>query len=317
MTRAAIALIVNPSAGAGRGGQLVEPVARALRERGATVDVLRTRAPGEGTPLAREALSRGSEGVVVVGGDGTLSEVTNGFFEGREPIRPGAWLAPISAGTGGDFRRSLGALDVGARGVSIDEIVSRLWLAPIRTIDVGHLEYVGNDGGKRARVFLNIASFGVGGLVDRIVNDAPKWMGGGVAFFVGTLRALARYRPAEVRVSVDDAAPFEARITNVAVANGRYFGGGMHVAPTASLDDGLFEIVTMRAQGTLRALRLAPHLYRGTHLGREGVEHHRGRVVVASPVDPGADVLLDVDGEAPGKLPARFENLERALPLRG
>ncbi|MFN9808115.1 MAG: diacylglycerol/lipid kinase family protein [Deltaproteobacteria bacterium] len=309
-------LVVNPRAGAGRGGSVLPRVERTLRALGAELCVERTEGPGDATRLVRRALRAGARGVAVLGGDGTLSEATNGFFEAGEPVRPDAFLAPLSAGTGGDFRRSLGAANVGSGALGVEDIVRRVWDAAPRPIDVGHLRYVGNDGSERERTFLNIASFGIGGLVDRLVNDAPKWMGGGPAFFVGAARALARYEPQRVRLSVDDAAPCEARITNVAVCNGRFFGGGMHVAPGARLDDGLFDVVTLHALGMRAALGLAPHLYRGTHLGRRGVELARGRVVVAEPIDPSEQVLLDVDGEAPGRLPARFEIKRGALLLR-
>lgn len=312
-----LTLLVNPRAGAGRAETILPRVERTLRELGASFEVVRTEAPQDATRLAREALVRGREGVAVIGGDGTLSEATNGFFEDGRPIRADAWLAPISAGTGGDFRKSFGASNVGSGGASVEEVVARVWRATPRPIDVGHLRYVSNAGAQAERMFLNIASFGIGGLVDRLVNDAPKWMGGGPAFFVGILRALGRYRPQRVRVRVDGREPREALITNLAVANGQFFGGGLHVAPEARLDDGLFDVVTLHALGTRAALGLTPYIYRGKHVGRRGVDVERGGVVEAEPVDPSEHVLLDVDGEAPGRLPARFEIRPRALLLRG
>lgn len=317
MSGPSITLVVNPRAGAGRGAEVSPAVERALRDLGASVTVARTSAPEDATRLVRDALRAGTEGIAVIGGDGTLSEATNGFFVKGEPIPTKAWLGPVSVGTGGDFRKSLGAGNVGSGGARVEDVVGRMWRASVRPIDVGHLRYVGNDGSDRERTFLNITSFGIGGLVDRLVNDAPKWMGGGPAFFLGTVRGLARYRPQRVRTTVDDQAPTEALITNVAVCNGRFFGGGMHIAPDARLDDGLFDVITMHAVNLRRAARLTPRLYRGTHLGEEGVSDTRGRVVVAEPVDANEHVLLDVDGEAPGRLPARFENKAGALLLRG
>jgi diacylglycerol kinase family enzyme len=278
---------------------------------------VQTEAPEDATRLARRALRAGTSGIAVIGGDGTLSEVTNGFFEDGVAIRPDAWLGPISAGTGGDFRKSIGAANVGTAGATVEEVVTRMWHATPRPIDVGHLRYVANDGRDAERMFLNIASFGMGGLVDRLVNESPKWMGGGPAFFVGMVRALGRYVPQRVRVRVDGGTAREATITNHAVANGRFFGGGLHVAPGAQLDDGRFDVVTLHALGVCAALGLAPYLYRGTHVGRRGVDVERGAIVEAEPVDPAEHVLLDVDGEAPGRLPARFEVRPRALLLRG
>ena len=251
----ALTLVVNPRAGAGRGAKVLPAVERALRELGAQLTVVQTDGPEDATRRVREALRAGARGIAVIGGDGTLSEATNGFFEAGSAIREDAYLAPISAGTGGDFRKSLGAGNVGSGQESVEEIVRRMWAAKVRPIDVGHLRYVGNDGVTRERTFLNITSFGIGGLVDRLVNDAPKWMGGAPAFFVGTVRALARYEPQRVRVTVDETAPREAVITNIAVCNGQFFGGGMHVAPEARLDDGLFDVVTMHALGLRAAAR--------------------------------------------------------------
>jgi YegS/Rv2252/BmrU family lipid kinase len=312
-----LTLLVNPRAGAGRAETILPRVEKTLRELGATFEVVRTEARDDATRLARKALAEGREGVAVIGGDGTLSEATNGFFDEGKPVRADAWLAPISSGTGGDFRKSIGASNVGTSGATVEEVVARVWRSRPRPIDVGHLRYVSNDGTPAQRMFLNIASFGIGGLVDQLVNDAPKWMGGGPAFFVGILRALARYRPQRVRVRVDGREAREPLITNLAVANGQFFGGGLHVAPAARLDDGLFDVVTLHALGTRSALGLTPYIYRGKHVGRRGVDVERGAVVEAEPVDPSEHVLLDVDGEAPGRLPARFEIRERALLLRG
>ena len=317
MSGPSITLVVNPHAGAGRGAAVLPAVERALRDLGARVTVARTAASEDATRLVREAIAAGTEGIAVIGGDGTLSEATNGFFVKGEAIPTNVWLGPVSVGTGGDFRKSLGAGNVGTGRARVDEVVGRMWRAAVRPIDVGHLAYVGNDGSQRERTFLNITSFGIGGLVDRLVNDSPKWMGGGPAFFIGSARALVRYRPQRVRMTVDDRAPREATITNVAVCNGRFFGGGMHIAPDARLDDGRFDVVTMHAVSLGRAARLTPRLYRGTHIGEDGVGFERGRVVSAEPIDPNEHVLLDVDGEAPGRLPARFEVRSGALRLRG
>lgn len=273
---------------------------------------------GDATTIVREALAKGAEGIAVVGGDGTLNEATNGFFHPDGTlVDTKAWLGPISCGTGGDFRKTLSATNAGSSDAAMEALVDRLITSEVRPIDVGWLEYVANDGSKGGRAFINIASFGLGGLVDRLVNDTPKWMGGTGAFFVGTLRAAARYRNQRVRITVDAEIPRETTIANLAVANGRFFGGGMQIAPRAKIDDGFFDIVGLENVDLTTQLRLARHLYGGTLLGKRGVTYTRGRVVLAEPVDPGDAVLLDVDGEAPGRLPARFEIRPGALRLRG
>jgi diacylglycerol kinase (ATP) len=309
-------LVVNPRAGAGRAEKRLPSLMAALTDAGARFEVARTAGPRHATTIVRDALSRGVRGFAVVGGDGTLSEAVNGFFDERgEVIDPSAWLGPLSCGTGGDFRKTIGSVNVGSGGGGMDELVRRMLDAVPRPIDVGWLEHESDDGAPARRAFLNIASFGVGGLVDRLVNDTPKWMGGTPAFFLGTMRGLARYRPQRVRVTLDDGAPRETEIVNLAVANGRFFGGGMQIAPEARIDDGRFDVVGLE-MGVRGSMRLTARIYQGRHLGQPGVTFERARVVRAEPVTPGDHVLLDVDGEAPGRLPATFTVRPGAIHLK-
>lgn len=304
-------LVVNPRAGAGAAAARLPALRAALEEAGARFDVALTERPRDATRLVREGLQRGMAGVAVVGGDGTLNEAVNGFFHpDGTAVAPDAWLGPLPCGTGGDFRRTLG---VSRR---IEPMVTRMMWARPRRIDVGWLRFVDHDGRPAERAFLNIASFGISGLIVRIVNESPKWLGGTPSFLLGTLRAMTRYRNQRVRLRIDDGEPTEGEILSVAVANGRFFGGGMQIAPRAELDDGAFDVVTLALSST-ESLRRTAHVYRGTHLGLPGVSCVRARKVVAEPAEPGEVVRVDLDGEQPGTLPATFELRPRALLLRG
>jgi diacylglycerol kinase family enzyme len=151
--------------------------------------------------------------------------------------------------------------------------------------------------------------------VTQLVNDAPKQLGGRVSFFLGTLRAIARWRPVPARIRVDGALVHEGLLHLAAVANGRYFGGGMHVAPNARFDDGLFDLLVIRGEGGKgRLLRNFPRLYGGSHLALDEVSQHRGVVIEA---DSDAAVPIEIDGEPLGRLAARFECRPGALRLRG
>jgi diacylglycerol kinase (ATP) len=268
-----------------------------------------TDAPGSATQLTREALVKGADLVVAMGGDGTINEVVNGFFDGTRPVAPNAAFGVLPAGTGGDFIKTLGTSK------EIRAAAEQLKNATPRAIDVGRLTFVGNDGSQQVRHFINIASFGIGGLVDRYVNESSKSMGGTVSFAMATLKAGWKYKNASVRVVLDGAPPREGKIYNVAVANGRYFGGGMKVAPEASLDDGLFDVITMGDFGFGDLLLRGLDIYSGKHVTNPKVTVHRARRVEATPTD-GAEVLLDVDGEAPGRLPATFELIPGGLKVR-
>ena len=181
-----------------------------------------------------------------------------------------------------------------------------------RRIDVGRLELTTPSGGKRTCMFANIASFGVSGVVDRLVNESGKKLGR-LSFMLATARATWAYKNQRVQLVFDGGERVEATINTVAVANGKFFGGAMMVAPQAELDDGLFDVICMGDLTFGDLLKSGRRLYSGTHLGMAKVTSRRARVVEAEPIEPGAIVELDVDGEAPGVLPARFEIVPRAL----
>ncbi len=307
-------VVVNPKSQNGTLGRRWPDLARVLHREMGGFEAVMTQSPGDATRLARSALAGGADMVVAVGGDGTIHEVVNGFFDAHQrPVRPGAALGLLPFGTGGDFRKTV---KVPKELEDAGRILAR---GRRQTIDVGSLRY--RDGGARGeekqRVFVNIASFGIGGLVDQIVNNSSKLLGGRVSFLMGTARAALRYKNQRVRMIFDgDEDQFvESTINNVAVANGQYFGGGMHIAPEAVLDDGQFDVVTIGDLSPLDFLRDGHRVYRGAHLGMNKVSFRRAHRVDARPVDPDEDVLLDVDGEAPGALPASFSVLPRAIDL--
>lgn len=313
MQSEATAVIVNPNARGGWVGRkwpVLEPVLR--EELGALTAHFTTRR-GEGTDLCRAALSGGARLVLAMGGDGTASEVAAGFLLEQgvgAAARGPAAFGYLPCGSGGDLRKTPGTpldLRLAARAIAA---------AQPRPIDVGQLDYTGHDGRPGRGYFVNIASFGIGGLVDTLVNDSGKPLGGRLAFLGASVRASMRYHNQPVSLRLDDGPPEEGRIYNVAVSNGRYFGGGMMVAPEARMDDGLFDVVTMGDLSFVQALRLGSLIYRGAHLEMPKVHSRRARKVEARPLNEGQAVLLDVDGETPGRLPATFTVLPGALLLQ-
>ena len=304
-----IRVIVNPKAGAGAAGQKIPELKRAFFARGAECDFSETRAPGDATRLATLARADGIELLVVVGGDGTMNEVSRAYVDGSGAPIEGPSLGIIPAGTGGDFRRSF---DLGK---STDEAVERILRSEPRPVDLGVLELTGDDGRPVRTTFVNIASFGVSGRIDRLVNESPKWMGGRLAFAIGTLRAMSTYRNAPVSIRVDGKPWHEGRIVVAAIANGRYFGGGMQIAPRADPTDGLFDLVVMGDMPFAESLRIGPAVYKGTHLSEARVSSIRGATVEADSLGP-TPVFIDCDGETPGRLPLKARVEKGALRLR-
>ncbi len=299
-------VIANPHSA--RVGAAIDAIRRRLTEAVGPVPFAFTEAPGHAGILAREAARRGCSHVIAVGGDGTVNEVVNGLMQDDKPVNPATALSFIMRGTGNDFRRTL----TGSRDLEGD--IAALASGRECLVDIGRLTFHDHHGRDTTRYFNNLASFGLSGEVDRRVNDSTfaKRFGGSVAFLWGTLRALGAFRNKSVRLRIDDCDIGELSARLVVVANGRYAGGGMCFAPDALPDDGLFDVVTIESS-LWRTVRYFPHLYRGTHVDLPGVRTFRGRSIVATSDEA---VLLDVDGEAPGRLPASFTILPRVLRLR-
>jgi len=307
-------VIVNPRSAAGRTQRDWPLIERALRSAYPHMTLAITRKPGDATQLVRHALNEGHHEILAVGGDGTINEAVNGFFDADGPVVPDAVFGFVTSGTGGDFRKTFG-LESGYAAA-----IARLKDAPIRAIDVGRLSCLTPDGKPTVRYFANISSFGLSGAVVNAVNRAriAKLFGGKFAFGFHSARTMLSYRERAVRIRIDGDFDEITPVSVVAVANGQFFGGGMRVAPRAQPDDGMFDIVILGGLSKAQALAEMQKIYTGEHLKSRGVRSLRGRKIVAAPVAQtgGHAVLLEVDGECAGRLPATFELLPRALNLR-
>ena len=303
-------VLSNPTAGSGSALRRLPELKRLLEARAIVAEFVETRGPGDATRLVHEARADGVECLLVMGGDGTLNEVSQGYVDANGEPLPGPDIALAPSGTGGDFRKTFGL------GATLAEAVERLATAQPRSLDLGLLELTAHSGETIRRAFLNITSFGLGGLTDRLVNSGPKWMGGRAAFFVGSLRALISYENAAVRLRVDGEIALEAPIVNVAIANGQYFGGGMKIAPDADASDGQFDVIAMHDLTRAQGVALAPRIYQGTHIGQPGVRALRGSRIEAEALVPRAEVLIDMDGETPGRLPLVARVARGALKIR-
>ena len=297
-------VVVNPASGAGTTGRRWDRIARALRRELGAFEHAITDGPRHATALTRRVLDDGFTRIVAVGGDGTLSEVANGFFVGRLPRAPDAVLGVIPSGTGSDLARSLGIEP------TLDTACARLARGTTRVIDVGYARFLDHHGRPTELVVLNAASFGCGGGVAAAVGTRSKRLGGGLAFMLATARTLLRYRDQSVSMRVDDGAPETLTITCCVVCNGRFFGGGMHVAPEASLDDGRLDVTVWQGFGLRDFIVKRRALYDGTHIHDPGTRTLRGVRLYATSDE---SVPLEIDGEAVGTLPATFEIIPAAL----
>ncbi len=307
-------VVVNPRSGAGRTRREWPHIERALRDAYPHMTLAVTRRPGDATTMVRHALNEGHHEIVVVGGDGTINEAVNGFFDSDGPVVPDAVFGFVASGAASDFRKTFGL----APGYAA--AIARLRKAPVRPIDVGRVSCLTLDGKPTVRYFANIASFGLSGAVINAVNRAriAKLFGPRFAFGLHASAAALFHRDRVVRLRVDGDYDEIACVSTVAVANGQFFSGGMRVAPGAMPDDGMFDVIVIGGMPKARALAEMQKLYTGQHLRSPEVRAFCGRKVMAAPVAEtgGHAVLIELDGECAGRLPATFELLPHALNLR-
>jgi YegS/Rv2252/BmrU family lipid kinase len=299
-------VIVNPAARNGGVGRAWEKLAATLAGYGIDAETVHTQRPGHASELARAGLQDGPRLVVAVGGDGTVNEVVNGFFDGDRAIAPEAELAIVPIGTGRDGARTYRIPGRPERALAI--VAS----GATRTIDLGRATYVAHGGGEESRLFLNIASCGLSGAVAERANRTSKRLGGTPSFLWATVATFAHWKNIGFKVTTDDEQR-ELVANNTIVANGRYFGGGMHIAPDALPDDGLLDAIVFGDVGRLDLALNMHRLYRGTILRHPKASHRLARAVSVETARP---LPIEIDGEQPGVTPVRFEVVPAALRLR-
>jgi diacylglycerol kinase (ATP) len=254
--------------------------------------------------LVASAAADGVQQVVAVGGDGTLNEVANGLLALPEADRPE--LAVIPFGTGMDFARSHSIPR------KLDAAVDLALSGKTVAVDAGRVSYKAWDGSDGQAYFANIASAGMSGAVAKQANQTSKALGGRISFFAALVRVFAGWRNTELVVDAGGERR-SGKMTNLIVANGRYQGGGMLIAPEASPDDGLFDVLVIGDITKRDFVLNVGKIYRGTHLSHPKIELLRSAAVT---VEAEVPVPIELDGEQPGTTPARFEVVPKAIRLR-
>ena len=293
-------VIVNPSSASGSTGEAWPQIASDLRSQFGSFRVVFTKRRGDAAALAGDAARKGAKFIIACGGDGTVSEVANGILSSGKDVE----LGILPSGTGGDFRRTLeipSQSRAAARVLSTGRTVK---------IDVGRVSFIDNNGNEAMRYFLGVASCGMSTkVIGRVKSEK-------VSFASSLLQTAMRTTPIRLAVQLDDSHERHLVVLNLCVANARYFGGGMKIAPDAKLTDGKFDIVGVGDLNALKIFTSAPRVYMGSHLSMPEVSHAHARKVTIRPADRGSEVALEIDGELPGKLPATFQIIPEALRVR-
>lgn len=299
-------VIVNPTAGAGKTGRRWPWIREQLGRLGMSWTSYFTEGSGWATQKVRELLRGGAKEIVAVGGDGTVNEVANGFFQDGNLLAPDAVLSVLPSGTGHDFSRSLGIANLASA-------FQVLQCGAVRAIDVATATF--QNGAQRvSRRFLNAADVGLGAAAAARVNRSRKLVGGLLTYVGGAVGALLTFRAQAVEVTVDGTPLLREPSDMILIANGRFHAGGMRMAPAADLSDGLLEVFALRHVPRWRLLLdILPRAVLGLHVGHPALCYRRGSEVQ---IRSAAPLLFEMDGEQPGTTDVAVRVQPRCLRVR-
>lgn len=307
-----LCLIVNPKAGAGSAVKNLAKLQAAVDRAFVKWEIKHTEGPGHASILAAQACDEGYDLISAVGGDGTCNEVVNGMLQNDKARSKKAAFCVIPFGTGSDLIKSLKtpkklseALWIAATGITLPSDVGK---ATFRT-----------DDGPIVKYFINVAGFGANGEVVRYANNSSKRFGGKTTFVGASLKTIANYRHPNIRMSIingETEEVWEGKMLSAFIANGSFCGGGMNVGNKGNMHDGEFNITVLSSLTALQQLTNLPKLYNGNIKGIPGSLCMKATQVRAT-APSHTKVLVDLDGELSGSLPATFEILSRAINIRG
>lgn len=302
-------VIVNPFSARGQTERRWETIKEAIRSHFREFKYIFTEKPRQATEIARELLKQGYDLLIGVGGDGTLNEISSGFFSAQSDrvINDDAAVGIIPSGTGSDFIRFMKVPR------EFEKSAARIKNSPNKKIDIGKITYGNAVGKSKTQYFINVADFGLGAEVIRNISNVNSTRRGAFTYYRGLLSTMMKYSSKEVKLTLDDQQQLQGQYLIGAVANGRIFGGGMIIAPQAEPDDGVFDLVLIESMKKLEILANSRLLYSGAIAKNPKVHILRARNIKVESPD---EVHIEYDGEVGEKLPAEFSIIEKALNFR-
>lgn len=301
-------VVLNPTSAGGKTAKKQSYLIRTLeRSLGKNYSLCVTRRPREATSSTEDAIKSGCELIIVVGGDGTIQEVVNGFFSNGQPLNPSCTLGIISSGTGHGLAQSIRLPP------KVEQQVDIICKGKTRVIDVGRIRYSDSAGKAQDCYFINECQLGLGAMVVKSVQSSHKRAGGRLAFGTSALLNALRHHSQPLVIRLDNVFEITQSVIGLAIANGPYTGGGMNLVPQAKVDDGFLDVLLIHEQSISERLRNFPRIYSGTHVASEGFRCFQAAEIAVSSVEK---VLLAADGELLGSTPCRVEVVPQALLVR-
>ncbi|WP_032120720.1 diacylglycerol/lipid kinase family protein [Clostridium amazonitimonense] len=267
--------IINPVAGKGKAVGFIQDIKEYFDKRDDYFLEV-TKRQGHAADLVREYVSKDTYRVYSIGGDGTLNEVLNGL------VGSNSSLAVIPAGSGNDFIKSI----IQDENKNYENILERTIEGEEQLVDLGSINY---------RYFINISSVGFDAVVTKNARNLKKkpLISGSLAYLLSIFSTIYKFRGIDVDIYIDGV-EMKRKAILIAIANGKYYGGGMKVAPNAEISDGNLDICVVNNMNRLRLLRLFPKLIDGTHGEVEEVEFFKGKDILIKGKE---NFPINIDGE--------------------
>lgn len=254
---------------------------------------------GHASILAREFAENGYTHIIAVGGDGTLNEVVNGVL--NSSFSPIVGLLPF--GSANDFSRTLDCPR------NLSEVFDCIENQSFEKIDIGRVNFIGDNQENKERFFINIADLGIGAEVVKRVNNSSRFWGASIIFYKSILRSFISYKNKSLSAKTDDWS-WSGKINSFIIANGKYFGNGMCVAPSADPKDGIFEIVVIGDISIYDYLKQVNKIKKGIRINHPKLEYRQtSKIELKAAVPCG----IEADGEFLGDTPCELTLLPKQL----
>jgi YegS/Rv2252/BmrU family lipid kinase len=294
--KGSIGVILNPAAAGGKTIKLMPEIVEQFGKCGRQHDIYVTSHAGETPVVARQMLDQGHHTLVAVGGDGTINEVASVLLEQASPCA----LGIIPSGSGSDFVRTLRLPKDLVQAVQV--VVNRR----TERIDAGQITF--DDGS--TKYFVNVAGLGFDAVVAEfaLTSHMP---GSTMPYLVSAVRAMRVYKNMSMRIESAERI-FEGRAASVLFANARYFAGGMHIAPMASITDGKLDVAILGDLSPAEMLRAVPSVFRGKHVTNPKFSHFTTTSLRVSTERP---ARVQADGELMEYTPVTIDVLPGALQI--
>ncbi len=282
--------------------QLKKKLADAMPE-GFVAEFHTTQHAKHATELTTQALNKGAQYAIAVGGDGLLNEVANGYLQCRDAVKHQTAIGVFPKGTGNDFCKTVGIK------ADTTQLAKLLQQNSIKPVDVCHMRFLDVQHQPAERYYINIADIGIGGYASQRVNSSSKILGSTLSYVKAIILTFLSYKHRRVRVTAENFT-WEGKVLLVVMANGRFFGSGLCIAPQAALDDGKLQLVLLANVTLLDYLKHMGEVRRGELIQHPEVQYMESSFCNIEPLE---ECTIDMDGEFVGYGPIEAKVVGKAV----